>query len=320
MTLPLPKLDDRTYGDLLDEARAEIARVYPAWTDHNPSDPGITVLELLVWVCEQVMFQADQIPEASYDAFLSLLQGPGYRRSEPLADAIRTTVLGLRERYRAVTAEDFEHLALGAWAQSGPAATLGAEARLARARCIPGVRPVGDNLEEREGHLALVIVPVASGSTPPTPTEGLRTALWEWLDQRRLLGTRHHVIGPRYVPVEVRATLALRRDALADDVRLRVARALVRAFDPLGGGPDGRGWPFGRPVYRSEIFQVVDRVEGVNYIVDSGDDALRLISSAPELRADDGGLVGARLAAHELPAFTVSPEHFKILDQNTRGR
>ena len=42
----------------------------------------------------------------------------------------------------------------------------------------------------------------------------------------------------------------------------------MRFLDPLHGGPDQKGWAFGRPVFPSEIYQVVDAVEGVDYATD----------------------------------------------------
>ncbi len=44
--IPTPKLDDRTYADIVAEAVRLIPRYCPEWTNHNPSDPGITILEL----------------------------------------------------------------------------------------------------------------------------------------------------------------------------------------------------------------------------------------------------------------------------------
>ena len=46
MPLRLPNLDDRRYADLMTEARRLISLYDPEWTNHNPSDPGITVVEL----------------------------------------------------------------------------------------------------------------------------------------------------------------------------------------------------------------------------------------------------------------------------------
>jgi hypothetical protein len=73
MPIPLPNLDDRTYADLVLEARALIPRYAPQWTDHNPSDPGITLIELFAWLTEIIIFRLNRIPETSEARFVELL-------------------------------------------------------------------------------------------------------------------------------------------------------------------------------------------------------------------------------------------------------
>src|SRR3954454_9376688 len=75
MPLTLPKLDDRSYADLLEEARTLIPSLDPAWTDHNPTDPGITLIELFAWLAEMLIYRADQVPDRHRLAFLKLLNG-----------------------------------------------------------------------------------------------------------------------------------------------------------------------------------------------------------------------------------------------------
>ena len=48
MPLNVPNLDNRTYDDLVEEALGMLPRYAPGWTNHNASDPGITIIELLV--------------------------------------------------------------------------------------------------------------------------------------------------------------------------------------------------------------------------------------------------------------------------------
>jgi hypothetical protein len=45
-----------------------------------------------------------------------------------------------------------------------------------------------------------------------------------------------------------------------------ITKAINHFFDPLTGGPEGSGWPFGRDVYRSEVMKVIDEVPGVDYV------------------------------------------------------
>jgi hypothetical protein len=71
--LQLPSLDSRNWDQLVDEARRQIPRLAPDWTDHNASDPGITLVELLAWVTETVLYRLDRIPPELQRAFLRLL-------------------------------------------------------------------------------------------------------------------------------------------------------------------------------------------------------------------------------------------------------
>ena len=48
--IPPPKLDDRAFDDIVQEAIRLIPRYAPEWTNHNASDPGITLIELAAWM------------------------------------------------------------------------------------------------------------------------------------------------------------------------------------------------------------------------------------------------------------------------------
>jgi len=327
MPVPLPNLDDRSYADLTAEARALIPTLQPAWTNHNPSDPGIVLVELLAWLTEMLVFQVDAIPVANTETFLKLLNGPGWTRPETVSldAAIRQTLLDLRERYRAVTPADYEWLVLHTWPQSEDAARLGNAARVRRARCVPrrdlSAADPDARRAESPGHVSLVVVPEPAsgvererqrlplrlplllhsmaGEDAPQPTGELVAELWTFLEGRRTLATRHHVVGPDYLPVEVAANVALREDAPPAEA-LRTARVALAAFlHPLTGGPERAGWPFGRAVYVSEVYAELERVPLVNYVED-----VRVSTAAGESRAltDEAGReVGVELEANELP-------------------
>jgi predicted phage baseplate assembly protein len=73
MYLPAPNLDDRHFQDLVDEAKRSISRYCPNWTDHNVSDPGVTLIELFAWMTEQYLFRLNQVPEKNFITFLDLI-------------------------------------------------------------------------------------------------------------------------------------------------------------------------------------------------------------------------------------------------------
>ena len=73
MALPAPNLDDRTFQDLVNEARRRIPLHCPEWTDHNLSDPGITLIELFAWMTEMLIYRLNKVPDKNYTKFLELL-------------------------------------------------------------------------------------------------------------------------------------------------------------------------------------------------------------------------------------------------------
>ena len=324
MPIPLPNLDDRTYAELTAEARALIPSLDPAWTNHNPSDPGIVLVELLAWLTEMLLFQVNEIPPANTEKFLKLLNGPTWVRPEnaSLDAAIRQTVLDLRERYRAVTPDDYEWLALHAWPRSEPAAGLGpGRLEIRRVCCIPrrdlSTTDPAVRHAPAPAHVSLVVVPQpelepapGTAGARPQPTEeeraeGLRAALWTFLDARRTLTTRHHVVGPDYLPVEIAANLALREDAPPQETLEAARQALTDFFHPLTGGPEQTGWPFGRAVYASEVAAVLEQLSLVDYVEDV---QLGTPAGADRVQTDEGGsVVGIELDAHELVRLQRTP-------------
>lgn len=73
MPLEAPNLDDRNFQDLVAEARSLIPRYAPEWTNHNDSDPGITLLQLFAWMTDLLLYRLNRVPERNYIKFLQLL-------------------------------------------------------------------------------------------------------------------------------------------------------------------------------------------------------------------------------------------------------
>ena len=135
--------------------------------------------------------------------------------------------------------------------------------------------------------------------------DAVHDGLWRFLDERRTLTTRHHVTGPGYVPVEISANLALRRDAPPQQALTQAQQALAAFYDPLTGGPDQAGWPFGRAVYASEASSVLERLPLIDYVENVAVNA----PGAPErMQADDsGGPAAVGLDDDELVLLQATP-------------
>ena len=77
MPIQLPDLDNKTFDDLMKEMIASIPKYSKKWTNFNPSDPGITLVEMLAWIAESLLYRANRIPVETYLNFLKLVAGPG---------------------------------------------------------------------------------------------------------------------------------------------------------------------------------------------------------------------------------------------------
>ena len=73
LMLPSPNLDDRRFQDLVDDAKRMVAHYCPEWTDHNVSDPGITLIESFAFMVDQLFYRLNRVPDRLYVAFLELL-------------------------------------------------------------------------------------------------------------------------------------------------------------------------------------------------------------------------------------------------------
>lgn len=82
MTIDVPELDDRSFDELLEEAIKRLPAYDDGWTDHNPADPGITILELFAYLTDTYTYQLDTVTDEHRRKYLALL-GEHPRAAEP---------------------------------------------------------------------------------------------------------------------------------------------------------------------------------------------------------------------------------------------
>jgi predicted phage baseplate assembly protein len=190
---------------------------------------------------------------------------------ESLEHALMRGPRTLRARNRAVTAEDFEVL------------TREATGGVARVRCLaPGAL---DNYNSDDdwiepGTVVLMVVPEVDNDLRELRPEhlaisaGMRADILNYLDERRLLATQLELTTPSYQWVTVQARIKTTNKFANDRVKREAERRLYRAIRPVQGGPDptlrydkpGEGWPFGRILYTSEIYPILQTIEGVEFV------------------------------------------------------
>ena len=58
-----PRLDDRSFDDLLEDLLARVPAHTPEWTNPRLGDPGRTLLELFAWLGDALLYRVNLIPE-----------------------------------------------------------------------------------------------------------------------------------------------------------------------------------------------------------------------------------------------------------------
>ncbi len=281
MPLPQPNLDDRTFDDLVAEARAMIPRLAPGWTNYNPSDPGITLIELFAWLTEMMLYRLNRVPDEHYEVFLELIGKPWNKEEDKTIElAIARGLRFLQKRSRAVSLDDFEQLALESTKSPDGVA------KIARAKALSNIN-LENNAALEEGHISVVILPRPTAIDLPAEANleeirktmmadpldeihsvnKLRKAVTDYLEPKRLLTTVVHVVAPGFVDIKLDITVAGRPGVDSETLQKDVKKRLCDFVNPYeGGGEDGKGWPFGQALRRFEIYQQIEALNRVDYV------------------------------------------------------
>lgn len=178
----------------------------------------------------------------------------GGAEAELLGDAKSRARRSLKEVTRGITTADFETLTLK---------TPGV--RVARVKVLTQYDPRFPAIE-MPGAVTVVVVPETlpgSGHGLPEPSKGFLDNVYNHLKAKSLVSTNLSVIKPEFIEVTVKAVVRVDPRTGPEMVRKGVKDALDKFLNPLTGGDDGTGWPFGRPVYKTEIYQLIEGVKGV---------------------------------------------------------
>ncbi|MCM1565336.1 MAG: baseplate J/gp47 family protein [Dehalobacter sp.] len=202
---------------------------------------------------------------------INYMPSAGDRNAKSIKEAFEDFLRDFKVPYTAVTTSDYEYITLN---------TPGL--RVAKAMAVPNYRPFYSQKtkfkstepvksEYSKGSVTVVVIPYTPLEilkVPPTPSAGFIQAVCRHLDRHRLLGTKIHVISPFYVKVTVNATIVPLEGYLDDRLILRdVISALNSYLHPVKGGSERQGWPIGRDVYLSELYELMETVEGVKCII-----------------------------------------------------
>ncbi len=263
-----------------------------------------------------------ETPAQGVSDVVNVVAATGGKDSETLDQAKIRARKEISTRSRAVTATDFEFLALQTpevrvkrvvvvplrkpLPSSATVSTVGAP------RCGPlPTGAAGLDTTMVPGAVSVVVVPDETGPEP-VPTPSFLQAVCRQLDGHRLVTTEVHVVPPQYfrlcnIQVEVKGRPGYTRSQIQDLVVAKLSTYL----HPITGGEDGTGYPFGSQVHISDLMAQVFRTEGVERVERFQADFSRTKSNAVPRQ---GMLVLCPSGAGQFQKVTLAPEECPSFD------
>src|SRR5690606_16753898 len=115
----------------------------------------------------------------------------------------------------------------------------------------------------------------------PKPSAGMMQTVLTHLEPYRLLTTKLYIIPPEYIKVTVRAIVVV--DPRYEGRETDVKQVLEEWLQPYGDDSLS-GWEFGRPIYKSDVYDIIHRVPGIQYIQD-----VWLMAEGKDVYHEEGG-------------------------------
>lgn len=201
---------------------------------------------------------------------------------ESIEETKRRGPESLRNRYRAVTAQDFEYLAREASTEVRKVRCLQPRHFTRDDQAFNAALTLGDpwtygRLNRDTGNVAVIVIPDGPPTNrTPTPTAELLREVTDYLQERRVLTTALDVTGPRYLPIRVVAQIRVWRKAVdtglvpdpaaSNQVRDEILAKVARFLHPIHGNLDGKGWQIGDDQTIAPLFEFIQPPTEIGFI------------------------------------------------------
>ncbi len=239
------------------------------------------ILETLAWIFDATLYRIDRIPDESYINFFRLIAGARGEETKLLVETLKkdpnsdrhqieileflrqieerkskrtgkqfiiemkaAALRFIYSKYRAITEEDFKFLAI--------------EATQDRKDNDPKVKRV-EIQGYPDGRILMIII-----SDRTDKYDYLKQIVSEYLEPRRLIGTKIIVKEPVYSPLDVLIEVAAISPAKTSN---KIKKTIWEFLDPIKGGDDGKGWVYGRPLTVFELYHKIEETEGVHHAI-----------------------------------------------------
>ncbi|MGF6545833.1 hypothetical protein [Paraburkholderia youngii] len=306
-----PIVVERDYDTLVREGMALVPVHAPEWTDHNPSDPGVTLIELLAYFTDALLYRVGRVTPAAKLQFLRLLKGAPSHDIVPLVTqpdgvvdlalelsrATGDAVSALSQMECAITPADFERFARAAAALELPGRAIGA-CCMANVN-LGGARVRGtDATRQARGHVSVVLA--LPPDVPDDVASHVREKVSRDLASRCLLTTRLSVVAPAVLHVSIAF-------AVAPLPGISLEEALATIDDILAGRfGNAKAVSLGGTLPLASIARTIDAAPGIDYV--EGVTVLDATSD-PELQARGVGVQIGAVATIGVDTVLGGPAH-----------
>ncbi|MBI9044423.1 MAG: putative baseplate assembly protein [Anaerolineaceae bacterium] len=196
------------------------------------------------------------------DGAINFIPASGGADQETLEQVKERGSKSLRHRDRVVTVQDFEDLAYKA------------SSDVARTQAIfPHFHPTkGESINPgnlNPGQIGMIIVPYNNSQQSESkliPSLGLIKRVRDYLLSHCSPTVDLWVAGPEWVEFTISTQIVPESLEGASALEEIISRKLQSFLHPLSGGPEGRGWAFGRKPHKSDLYVLMESLQGIDHI------------------------------------------------------
>jgi hypothetical protein len=186
-----------------------------------------------------------KVPIAGIEKAVNNFASEGGSETEDISYFLIRGPQQLRHRDRAITLEDYARIAKTSYSS------------IARIKCMV-----------KDGKILVIVIPDGPEDRP-MPSQRLLSSLKGTLESKSQISLPANTIevrAPVYVDVRIAADIVPVSIDLVVPLKKAIIEKLIAYLHPLTGGPERGGLAFGRGMHLSEIYSLIQSIEGVAYV------------------------------------------------------
>ncbi len=156
----------------------------------------------------------------------------------------------VRHRNRAVSVQDYQDI------------VLEASRSIAKVKVLP---ETNDCFKYSPAEVAIVVVPFGE-TDRPLASPVLKKQIKKYVSQRAPGWVKVHVVDPLYIKMNVDVEVYTCQIDKTATIEQSIMARLKEFLNPITGGPGAQGWDFGTLPCMSDVYALVQGIEGLEYV------------------------------------------------------